>query len=56
MGTTDDTLFHELALTLLPGIGPQLKEKIDVVQSLEKVRAFLMSLKKEVEAAGKADV
>ena len=90
----NEALFHELALTLRPGIGPQLtrqlmsyggsarnvlvmpagrlrripgardmlkqkgpqlKEKIDVVQSLEKVRAFLVSLKKEVEAAGKAD-
>ena len=43
------------ARDMLKQKGPQLKEKIDVVQSLEKVRAFLMSLKKEVEAAGKAD-
>jgi len=26
--TTDDTLFHELALTLLPGIGPQLTRQL----------------------------
>ena len=30
--------------------GPQLKEKIEVVQSIEKVRAFLVSLKKDIDA------
>jgi DNA-binding transcriptional MerR regulator len=30
--------------------GGQLKEKIDVIQSLEKVRGFLVSLKKEIDA------
>ena len=43
------------ARDMLKQKGPQLKEKIDVVQNLEKVRAFLVSLKKEVEAAGKAE-
>ena len=43
------------ARDMLKQKGPQLKEKLDLVQSLEKLRAFLMSLKKEVEAAGKAD-
>ena len=43
------------ARDMLKQKGPQLKEKIDVVQALEKVRAFLVSLKKEVDAAGKAD-
>ena len=35
--------------------GGQLKEKIDVIQSLEKVRGFLVSLKKEIDAANKAE-
>ncbi|MCC2546224.1 MerR family transcriptional regulator [Hymenobacter sp. BT175] len=42
------------ARDILKQRGPQLKEKIDVIQSLEKVRGFLVQLKKEVEAAGKA--
>ncbi|AYA36307.1 MerR family transcriptional regulator [Hymenobacter oligotrophus] len=33
--------------------GPQLKEKVDVIHSLEKVRNFLVSLRKELDAAGK---
>ena len=43
------------ARDMLKQKGPQLKEKIDVVQSLEKVRAFLVQLRKEVDAAGKAE-
>ncbi|MFC7668796.1 hypothetical protein ACFQT0_16530 [Hymenobacter humi] len=43
------------ARDMLKQKGPQLKEKIDVVQSLEKVRSFLLLLRKEVEAAGKAE-
>ena len=43
------------ARDMLKQKGPQLKDNIEVIQSIEKVRAFLMSLKKEVEAAGKAD-
>ena len=35
--------------------GGQLKDKIDVIQSLEKVRGFLVSLKKEIDAAGRAE-
>ena len=42
------------ARDMLKQKGPQLKEKIDVVQSLERVRAFLVQLRKEVDAAGKA--
>jgi len=34
--------------------GPQLKEKIDVIQSLEKVRKFLVTMKKELDVMGKA--
>jgi DNA-binding transcriptional MerR regulator len=34
--------------------GPQLKEKIDVIQSLEKVRKFLVTMKKELDTIGKA--
>ena len=35
--------------------GPQLKEKIDVIQSLEKLRKFLVQMKKELDASGKAE-
>ena len=35
--------------------GSKVSDKIDVIQSLEKVRGFLVSLKKELEASGKAD-
>ncbi|WP_022824972.1 MerR family transcriptional regulator [Hymenobacter norwichensis] len=35
--------------------GPQLKEKIDVIQSLEKVRKFLVTMKKELDTIGKAE-
>ena len=34
--------------------GPQLKEKIDVIQSLEKVRKFLITMKRELDTIGKA--
>ena len=33
--------------------GPQLKEKVDVIHSLEKVRNFLVQLRKELDVAGK---
>jgi hypothetical protein len=35
--------------------GGQLKDKIDVIQSLEKVRGFLLNLKKEIDGAQKAE-
>ena len=31
--------------------GPQLKDKIDAAQAIERVRAFLVSLKKELDVA-----
>ncbi|SNC62775.1 transcriptional regulator [Hymenobacter gelipurpurascens] len=42
------------ARDMLKQKGPQLKEKIDVIQSLEKVRGFLVTMKKELDAIGKA--
>ena len=42
------------ARELLKQKGPQLKEKIDVIQSLEKVRKFMVQMKKELDAIGKA--
>ena len=42
------------ARDMLKQKGPQLKEKIDVIQSLEKVRKFLVDMKKELEVIGKA--
>ena len=42
------------ARDLLKQKGPQLKEKIDVIQSLEKVRKFMTTMKKELDAIGKA--
>jgi len=43
------------AREMLKQKGGQLKDKIDVIQSLEKVRGFLLSLKKEIDAANKAE-
>jgi len=42
------------ARDMLKQKGPQLKEKIDVIQSLEKVRKFMIQMKKELDAIGKA--
>ncbi len=42
------------ARELLKQKGPQLKEKIDVIQSLEKVRGFLVNMKKEIDVLNKA--
>lgn len=42
------------ARDLLKQKGPQLKEKIDVIQRLEKVRGFLVTMKKELESMAKA--
>ncbi|WBA43152.1 MerR family transcriptional regulator [Hymenobacter canadensis] len=42
------------ARDMLKQKGPQLKEKIDVIQSLEKVRKFMVTMKKELDAIGKA--
>ncbi|GGF07561.1 MerR family transcriptional regulator [Hymenobacter cavernae] len=41
------------ARDMLKQKGPQLKEKIDVIQSLERMRGFLVSLKKEIDERGK---
>jgi DNA-binding transcriptional MerR regulator len=38
------------AREMLKQKGGQLKDKVDVIQSIEKVRAFLVSLKKELDA------
>ena len=37
------------AREMLKSKGGQLKDKVDVIQSIEKVRAFLVSLKKELD-------
>ncbi|MBC6989848.1 MULTISPECIES: MerR family transcriptional regulator [Hymenobacter] len=42
------------ARDLLKQKGPQLKEKIDVIQSLEKVRTFLTTMRKELDAIAKS--
>ncbi|GAB3223016.1 hypothetical protein GCM10027346_01580 [Hymenobacter seoulensis] len=42
------------ARDMLKQKGPQLKEKIDVIQSLEKIRKFMVTMKKELDAIGKA--
>ncbi|MDU0370017.1 MerR family transcriptional regulator [Hymenobacter endophyticus] len=42
------------ARDMLKQKGPQLKEKIDVVQSLERIRKFMVTMKKELDAIGKA--
>ncbi len=42
------------ARDLMKQKGPQLKEKIDVIQSLEKIRKFMVTMKKELDATGKA--
>lgn len=41
------------ARDLLRQKGPQLREKIDVIQSLERLRGFLVGMRKEIEASGK---
>jgi DNA-binding transcriptional MerR regulator len=43
------------AREMLKQKGGQLKDKIDVIQSLEKVRGFLANLKKEIDAAQKPE-
>jgi DNA-binding transcriptional MerR regulator len=42
------------ARDMLKQKGPQLKEKIDVIQSLERIRKFMVTMKKELDAIGKA--
>ncbi|RSK44785.1 MerR family transcriptional regulator [Hymenobacter perfusus] len=42
------------ARDMLKQKGPQLKEKIDVIQSLEKIRKFMVTMKKELDTIGKA--
>ncbi|HEX8349971.1 MAG TPA: MerR family transcriptional regulator [Hymenobacter sp.] len=42
------------ARDMLKQKGPQLKEKIDVIQSLERLRSFLVNMRKEIDASGKA--
>ena len=42
------------ARDMLKQKGPQLKEKIDVIQSLERLRSFLVNMRKEIDTQGKA--